>query len=160
MKPKEQVIEEFYSGFADANSATMTSCYHPEIVFQDPVFGILEATDVKDMWEMLLEKSQGNLEINFSDVHSEGEKGSANWSAKYTFSSTNRKVFNKIQADFEFKEGLIYRHIDHFNLYAWSKQALGWKGVLLGWSPFFKKKIQHQALQSLRKYQHKKQKSL
>ena len=158
MKPKEQVIEEFYAGFAAANSATMCSCYHPEIVFQDPVFGILEATDVKDMWEMLLAKSQGNLEINFSNVHSDGEKGAADWTAKYVFSSTNRAVFNKIHADFEFKDGLIYRHIDRFNLYSWSKQALGFKGILLGWTPFFKTKIQQQALQSLRTFQRNKNK--
>ncbi len=160
MLPREQIIEEFYSGFADGNSVTMCSCYHQEIVFQDPIFGILVGNDAKDMWEMLIKKSKGNLEINFTEVFSDGKRGSANWTAKYIFSSTNNFVFNKIHAEFEFFDGLIYRHADTFNFYSWAKQAFGIKGFLLGWTPFFKKKVQHEALQSLRKYQLQKQKNL
>ena len=102
MLPREQIIEEFYSGFADGNSVTMCSCYHQEIVFQDPIFGILVGNDAKDMWEMLIKKSKGNLEINFTEVFSDCKRGSANWTAKYIFSSTNNFVFNKIHAEIKF----------------------------------------------------------
>jgi hypothetical protein len=153
----EQIIEEFYSGFANANSLTMNSCYHAEVIFQDPIFGVLDAADAKDMWEMLIEKSQGQLEIRFSNIKATSNKGSADWKANYVFSSTNRKVTNVIHAEFEFKDGLIFRHTDTFDLYEWAKQALGLKGFLLGWTPFFKKKIQQQALESLRSFQIKKE---
>lgn len=158
MKPNEQIIEEFYSGFAAANSTTMCSCYHPEVVFQDPIFGTLQSTDARDMWEMLMAKSQGQLSIKFSNVIGYGTTGAADWVADYLFSSTQRRVINFVHAEFEFKDGLIYRHIDAFDLYQWSKQALGLKGVLLGWTPFFKRKMQQEALQSLRAYQRKKEK--
>lgn len=160
MKAREQIIEEFYSGFAAANSTTMSSCYHPEVVFKDPVFGILEGDDARDMWEMLIEKSHGLLDIKFSNVISDGKTGSADWIANYKFSSTNRDVTNVIHAEFEFKDGLIFRHVDSFDLYTWSKQALGLKGLLFGWTPFFRRKIQQQALSSLRSFQRKKQKEL
>lgn len=160
MKPNEQIIEEFYSGFAAANSDTMNSCYHPEVVFQDPVFGVLQSQDVRDMWEMLIAKSGGNIAIKFSNVVSVGNTGTTNWTADYVFSSTNRKVHNVVQAQFEFKDGLIYRHVDFFDLYAWSKQAMGVKGTLLGWTPFFKRKIQQTAVQSLRSFQRKKEKKI
>lgn len=154
----EQIIEEFYSGFADANSITMNSCYHKEIVFEDPIFGVLESDDVRDMWEMLIEKSKGQLEIRFSNVKSPSNRGSADWKANYNFSSTNRPVRNAVHAEFEFKDGLIIKHKDSFDLYEWSKQALGFKGFFLGWTPFFKKKMQQQALQSLRSFQRNKEK--
>ncbi|WP_432670740.1 nuclear transport factor 2 family protein [Flavobacterium sp. SM2513] len=160
MKPNEQILEEFYSGFAAANSDTMNSCYHPEVVFQDPVFGTLESKDVRDMWEMLIAKSNGKLIIKFSNVVSNGTTGSVDWVANYTFSTTNRHVRNVVHAQFEFKDGLIIRHTDTFDLYHWSKQALGIKGTLLGWTPFFKRKIQQTALQSLRAFQRKKEKEL
>lgn len=159
MTSNEQVIEEFYSGLAAGNYKTMQSCYHPEIVFEDPAFGVLEGQDACDMWEMLIEKSKGMLDIQFSNVASEGIKGKTDWIATYNFSSTNRRVVNKIHAEFEFKDGLIFRHKDTFDLYLWSKQALGLKGFLLGWTPFFKRKIQERALQSLRLFQRKKSKS-
>ncbi len=154
MKPNEQIIEEFYSGFAAANSETMNSCYHPEVVFEDPAFGVLQ--DVKDMWEMLIAKSKGKIIIQFSNMVAIGNTGSTTWTANYVFSSTNRKVTNVIHAQFEFKDGLIYRHKDSFDLYLWAKQAIGIKGLLFGWTPLFKRKIQQQALQSLRSYKKKK----
>ncbi len=68
------------------------------------------------------------------------------------FLQTNQKVVNHIAAEFEFKDGLIYKHTDNFNVWKWSQQAMGWKGYLLGWTGFFQKKIQEKALYSLKKY--------
>ena len=153
MNSKEQLIEEFYAAFAEQNVKTMVSCYHLEIEFQDPVFGVLKGNDVADMWKMLIERSKGNIQIVFSEIKSQNNTGSAKWVATYFFSKTNRKVVNTIRAQFEFKDGLIIRHKDVFNLWDWSKQALGWKGLLLGWTKFMHQKIQQQAIESLRKYQ-------
>jgi len=156
MNSNEQVIEEFYAAFATANPETMESCYHREIVFEDPAFGKLEGKDVADMWRMLLERAKGNLEIEFTDIHADARSGAAKWTAKYHFAKTNRNVVNKINASFEFKDGLIIKHTDSFDFYNWSKQALGLTGLLLGWTSFLRRKVQHQALESLRKYQQKK----
>ncbi len=153
MNTNEQLIEEFYAAFASHNADTMASCYHKDIVFQDPVFGVLKGKDVSDMWHMLIERSRGNLEIQFSEITSEHNNGSANWVAKYTFSSTNREVVNEIHARFEFRDGLIFRHTDYFKIWRWSRQAMGLKGFLLGWTGFFQNKVRQLALQSLRKYQ-------
>lgn len=156
MNQHQQVIEEFYAGFAEGNAKTMASCYHKDIVFQDPAFGKLEGQDVLDMWEMLLEKSKGNIKIEFSDVRADELSGSAKWVAAYLFRKTNRNVVNVIQASFVFKDGLIIKHTDEFDIWKWSKQALGLLGYLLGWSAFMQQKIQKNALQSLRSYQKKK----
>ena len=155
MNPNQQIIEEFYAGFASGHAETMVSCYHPEVVFHDPAFGTLHGKDVSDMWHMLIEKSKGHLEIEFSDVKANETSGSAQWMATYLFSKTNRKVVNKINAEFEFKDGLIIRHTDHFDIWKWSAQALGISGLLLGWTGFMQHKIRQQALQSLRAFQGK-----
>lgn len=156
MNQKQHLIEEFYAGFAEGNAKTMASCYHKNIQFQDPAFGKLEGQDVIDMWEMLIDKSKGNLKIEFSDVTADEVTGSAKWVATYNFSKTNRTVVNVIQASFVFKEGLIIKHTDDFDIWKWSKQALGLPGYLLGWTGFMQQKIQKNALHSLRYYQSKK----
>lgn len=153
MNPNEQLIEEFYAAFAAGNAKTMASCYHPDVVFEDPVFGILKGQDVLDMWQMLIERSKGQLKIEFSNVSAQGDSGAAHWVATYHFSKTNRQVVNKITAAFEFRDGLIYRHTDHFDFWKWCQQALGFSGLLLGWTGFLQRKIRQQALESLRKYQ-------
>jgi len=155
MNSNEQIIEEFYAAFAEGNAETMASCYHPDVVFEDPAFGKLEGKDASDMWHMLIERAKGNLEISFSDIQANEKSGSAKWIAKYHFSKTNRNVVNKINAYFKFKDGLIFKHTDNFDFYGWSKQALGTTGLLLGWTLFLRKKVQKQALESLRKYQQK-----
>lgn len=155
MNPHQQLIEEFYAGFANAQPDTMVSCYHKDIRFQDPAFGVLHGQDVSDMWHMLIQKSKGDIKIEFSDVKADEYSGSAKWIATYTFSKTNRKVINEIEASFEFKNGLIIKHTDDFDIWKWSKQSLGLTGFLLGWTGFLQNKIRQQAIQSLRFYQQK-----
>jgi len=155
MNTNEQIIEEFYGAFAAQNPETMSSCYHPDIIFEDPAFGKLHGKDASDMWHMLIERAKGNLTVEFSEIHADNHTGTAKWTAIYHFAKTNRKVVNKINASFEFKDGLIIKHTDSFNFWNWSKQALGTTGLLLGWSSFLHKKVQYQALEALRKYQQK-----
>lgn len=147
-----ELIEKFYKSFSIGDADHMISCYHEKIVFTDPAFGTLHGSEVANMWRMLIENSKGNLNITFSDVRADEKKGEANWVAKYVFSKTGKKVINKIHAQFEFEDGKIIRHIDRFNLWKWSSQALGWKGLLFGWTPMVKNKINHQAKSQLNKY--------
>lgn len=153
MNANEALITKFYSAFANADAKTMSECYHPKVHFIDPAFGLLKEDQVSKMWEMLLLKSKGNLKIEFSNVKADDSTGSASWTATYNFSKTNRKVINKIIAEFVFQDGLIIKHTDSFDVWKWSKQAFGTTGYLLGWTGFFQKKVQKQALLSLQKFQ-------
>ncbi len=114
--------------------------YHPLVEFEDPAFGKLCGDKARNMWRMLC-KSSSNLEITFSNIKLDEEKGTANWEAKYVFSKTGRKIHNKISAEFEFNDGKIIKHKDSFNLYYWTIQAFRFKGFLFGWAPFFKSKL-------------------
>jgi ketosteroid isomerase-like protein len=143
------LIEKFYSAFAHADAEGMVSCYTDDITFEDPAFGILKGEDAKNMWRMLVNP---NLTLIFSKVWADDNKGGAHWEATYTFSKTGRKVINKIDAEFEFRDGKISKHTDHFNFWKWSAQALGAPGLLLGWTFFLRNKVRQQALGRLRNF--------
>jgi len=134
------IIEQFYAAFQNLDSEKMAKLYHPEIKFEDPAFGKLKGDKAINMWQMLCKNSK-ELELTFPNIRFDSEKGSANWEAKYVFSKTGRKIHNKIRAEFKFKDGKIVSHLDNFNLYKWSIQAFGLKGLLIGWTPFFKTKL-------------------
>lgn len=153
LNPHEQLIEEFYAAFADHEAETMASCYHPEVRFEDPVFGMLIGKDAADMWRMLLDRSKDNLVISFSNIRADNEKGSATWMASYEFSKTKRNITNHINASFTFKDGLIHSHVDTFDFYRWNKQAFGFMGWLFGNTPFLQNKVRRQALSALRNWQ-------
>jgi hypothetical protein len=52
----------------------------------------------------------------------------------------------------QMQDGLILRHVDSFDVWAWSRQALGLPGALLGWTPMMHRKISASALAGLEKY--------
>ncbi len=155
----QNIIERFYKAFAVLDVETMLACYHPDIVFSDPAFGILRGDKAKNMWKMLcqLQKNK-NFIINWSEIEHEENYGSARWEAFYTFRNTGRKIHNVVFASFKFKDGLIIKHTDEFDLHRWAKQALGFRGFLIGKTTFFRNKLQAKTNYLLHQFE-KKQKS-
>ncbi len=147
----KHLIETFYTALNNRDADTMISCYHDDVEFEDPGFGKLYGDRAKGMWQMLC-KNGTDLKVEFSKVEADEEKGSAHWEAWYTFSKTGRSVHNSIDAQFEFKDGKIIKHTDHFNLHRWASQAIGWKGKLLGGTGFFQKKLIQQTNRLLDKF--------
>lgn len=154
MHPNEELIRTFYAAFGNRDARGMAACYHPDVVFSDEVFVDLEGSRATAMWQMLCERAD-DLKIEFRDIVADGSKGSAHWDAWYTFSATGRKVHNRIDARFEFRDGKIIRHRDRFDFWAWASQALGPMGRLLGWSSFVKNRVRATAAKNLASFQRK-----
>lgn len=153
----KDTISKFYEAFANKDAETMVSLYHDSIRFYDPAFGELKGERAKNMWRMLCESQKGKeFIVTHHNVQANDEEGMAQWEAKYMFSATDRKVHNKITAQFKFKDGKIIEHIDSFDLHAWSKQALGFTGKILGGTNFFKNKLQKKTNGLLDSYEAKK----
>ncbi len=150
----KELITTFYNAFHNLDAETMVECYHEDIEFQDPAFGILKKEQVGNMWRMLCQSQKGKeFKVIVSDIKINNSTGSAHWEAYYTFSKTGRKVHNKIDATFQFKDGKIIKHTDYFNLHKWAGQAMGLKGWLLGGTSFFKNKLQNQTQKLLQKFE-------
>lgn len=148
MHPNAERIATFYAAFADRDADAMIACYHREVAFSDPVFPDLRGARAGAMWRMLCARAK-DLRLEIRAIVADDRAGTAHWEAWYTFSATGRAVHNRIDAEFEFRDGLIVRHRDHFDLWRWSRQALGLKGALLGWSPLVRNRVRTQAAAGL-----------
>ena len=152
MEGNAQIIERFYLAFQKLDYVTMQSCYSDDIIFNDPAFGILEGPEAKAMWEMLC-KNAKSFSLSFSNIQLlDDEYATCDWVANYTFSKSGRKVTNKIKAHMRLQDGKIIEHTDQFDIWKWSRQALGLSGILLGWSGYMKNKIRSNARKSLEKF--------
>lgn len=151
MNTQEQLITKFYSAFQQRDWRTMQTCYHEEVIFNDPAFTNLQGKQAKAMWHMLAENAK-DFSLVFSQVMATDSEGSCHWEATYSFSRTGRKVVNKIDASFQFKDGLIHRHTDRFDFWKWTRMALGTSGILLGWTPFLQNKVKATAMSGLAKF--------
>jgi hypothetical protein len=151
MHPNAQLIEKFYSSFQSHNADGMVACYHPDVTFTDPAFGTLHGARATSMWRMLVERGK-DLQITFGNIQADDTRGSAHWEAKYSFGPKRRAVHNIIEAEFIFKDGLIFQHTDRFNFWRWSSMGLGLAGTLLGWTPFIQSAVRRNALGGLEKF--------
>lgn len=144
-----ELIKQFYEGFAEKNAEKMNTCYHKDVTFEDPAFGKLSSERTHAMWQMLLLNKNAIQKVSFNNIQVNGTEGKANWIAEYEFGPNKRKVINHVKANFEFKDNLIIKHKDEFSMWKWSQQALGLAGILLGWSPLIKNKVQATTKQRL-----------
>jgi ketosteroid isomerase-like protein len=151
MENPKDVIEQFYSAFQRKDWKAMQECYHKDIHFSDPVFTDLKGNSARAMWHMLALAGK-DLELTFKNILTDGNTGSCDWEAFYSFSRTGRKVHNVIHATFEFKDGKIFRHTDSFDLWKWAGMALGTPGKLLGWSSIIQSKVRNSASSNLAKF--------
>ncbi len=157
MHPNEATLTRFYTAFANLDAETMAQCYAPEAVFDDEVFSLRGKREVAGMWRMLATatkaKGLADWKLEFSGIEADDKTGKAHWDANYRFSATGRLVLNRIDSRFTFNpDGLISTQHDSFDFWAWSRQALGAPGLLLGWTPMLRKKVSATAAENLRKF--------
>ncbi len=145
-------VERFYSAFAATDAEAMAAEYARDVVFEDPVFGVLRGDDVCDMWRMLCARA-GDLSVSHHITGEQGNEVHARWVANYTFGPSGRQVTNRIETVMTFRDGKIVDHRDQFSLWAWTAQALGPMGRSLGWTPILQKRVRVNALRGLRRFQ-------
>lgn len=138
----QALIEKFYVAFSNGDAEGMVSCYHNEVTFTDPAFGTLQGDRAKAMWRMLLSNTASDLTVHYFDIEANGDRGSAKWLAKYFFGPKRRLVINEVSATFTFKDGKIFTHVDDFDMWRWTRQALGMAGTFMGWTGYMRGKVQ------------------
>lgn len=141
--PNEELIERLYDAFDRGDGAAMAAAYAPGARFSDPVFTDLSDEEPGAMWRMLTGRAN-QLSVRLLEHTADDERGSAHWTADYTF-RTGRRVHNDVHAEFRFRDGKIVEHRDRFSFHGWARQALGPTGLALGWTPALRSKVRRQA---------------
>ena len=154
MHPNEQLIQKFYEAFNARDAAGMNACYDSNVVFSDPAFGRLEGPQAFAMWEMLCGRAK-ELDVTARNIQADDRNGSAHWDAKYLFGPKRRPVHNVIKAVFVFQDGKIIEHTDSFDMWKWSRMAIGGIGIFFGWSSILRSAIQKSTRRQLEDYMQK-----
>jgi ketosteroid isomerase-like protein len=151
----EALIRKFYTSFQQLDAAGMKACYHEDVLFSDPAFPMLKGKEAGAMWSMLIDalnKNKNDWKLEFNNISVTKGEGSCQWEAHYLFSLTGNKVHNRIDAHFTFLDNKIIHHVDMFDFYRWARMAFGLTGTLIGWTPYFQKKVQQKTREQLKKY--------
>ncbi len=149
--PHHALLTRFYEAMQRKDGEAMGACYHEDGSFTDPAFGRLSSAEARAMWRMLMGRAQ-DFAMAFEVRRADEGSGEGFWEARYTFSKTGRRVHNRITSRFTFRDGLILDQVDAFDLWAWTRQALGAPGWLLGWTPFLQAKVRSEARRGLTQF--------
>jgi hypothetical protein len=157
MHPHQQQIDSFYGAFARLDADAMGACYADEVMFDDEVFSLRGKAETVAMWRMLCESVRAHggdaWRLEWTDLGANEYEGGAHWEAWYPFGPRQRRVHQRVQARFGFNDaGLIAVHRDRFDFWRWSRQALGFRGLLLGWSDSLRRQVRRQAAARLQGY--------
>ena len=145
-----ELIRRLYVALDARDGEAMARCYHEHATFRDPVF-TLQGERIGGMWRMLTARA-ADLRAHANGIDADAETGRAHWIATYSYSATGRKVENRVDARFRFREGLIGEHVDTFSFWRWSRQALGPIGMVAGWTPWLRHTVQTRATEALDRY--------
>jgi limonene-1,2-epoxide hydrolase len=150
------VATALYEALSRRDGEAMAACYFDDgALFSDEVFVGLRGREIGAMWTMLCSRAH-DMVVHYQITSQANDVVSVAWNATYTFTKTKRKVHNVIFATIQVKDGKIVQHIDRFDFWRWSRQALGPAGFLLGWTPFLKNKVRSEAAANLKAYIQKK----
>jgi ketosteroid isomerase-like protein len=150
----QETIERFYAAFDRRDGDAMAACYAPDARFSDPAFGELRGEEPGAMWRMLTGQARDlRVELGPHAADQATRTGSADWTARYTFTQTGRPVVNRVHATFRFDaDGRMTEHDDAFSFHAWARQALGVQGLLLGWTPVLRAAVRRRARGNLERF--------
>jgi ketosteroid isomerase-like protein len=147
----DTVVTRYFEAFRRRDAAAMAACYADDAHFSDPIFPDLDAAGVRAMWAMLLSRGS-DVTVDYTIQSGTPDAADIDWVARYTFSGTGRKVENRVHTRLEIAADRIVRQKDTFDTWRWSRQALGFTGLLLGWSPTLIGKVQAKAARGLESF--------
>jgi hypothetical protein len=150
-EPAREVMHRFFAAFDAGDGAAMAACYSPVAHYSDPVFPSLAGDEVGAMWRMLTSRA-AELSVSVEQLGGDDRHATATWIARYLFGPDRRPVVNRVRSRFDLGRGVILTQQDVFDLHAWSAQALGVRGRLLGWTPMVRSAVRRQAAEQLSEF--------
>lgn len=143
MSNNKGIVEIFFKAFSEADYRQMSDCYADDIIYSDPVFGLMQGDDVRKMWQMIC-KGARNLSVQYSGIEELDEMYvTCLYKVSYYFELTQKHICYSAKAFMKIEEGKITEHSDGYRLSSFISNAYGIKGKLLSWSGYMKKSVQN-----------------
>lgn len=123
-------IQALYEALKNTDAGAAMACYAEDAYFEDIGFRLRGRRAIGRMWSLVCDAER--LEVKFSDISAEGNRGQGFWVARYPpiIARPSRKqdkrfeVCNASHSAFLFSaDGLIAEHRDTCDPKAWAAQA-------------------------------------
>ncbi|MBO9619550.1 MAG: nuclear transport factor 2 family protein [Niabella sp.] len=147
-----EVITAFFEAFERLDYGQMNDLYVDDIIYSDPLFGLLQGPAVKDRWELICTSVKDFHLTIFKTEAIDGEYATCSWQVDYFSVRLHKQIVFSAKTFMKIVDGAITEHSEGYNLTQWIGKAYGLKGRLFGWTNFMKRKVQKEQLQALERF--------
>lgn len=138
------VLQALKAGDADS----LAAAYAPDARMSSPILGLLEGAEIDEALRAHLRRNRG-WRFDFRIDNAAPGAAEASWRASYLFCATNRQIEIEGRSRFLFGAHGVELQEDRFNLRDWSRQALGFSGVVLSYLPGWRLFVQDEFKRAL-----------
>lgn len=147
-----EIVEQFYSAFSKLDFQTLSKYLSQDVVYYDPLWGLLEGDLVFYLWQMKCE-SLSYFSFQYHDIEElDSEYITCKWETRFFYKKSGTHVKMNGKAYMRINNGLITEHSDGYKLSDWLAATRGWKGKLLGWTGYMKRKEESIHREQLERY--------
>lgn len=143
MDVKQELVASFYGAFSRLDYEQMMDCYADDIIYNDPLVGLIERGEVKAYWKMICANAKALSLKTYDFEEIDDEYVTSRYQVEYYLEATGKKVRYAAKSFMRIAEGKIVEHSDGFRLSTFLGNTYGLAGQLLGWTGYLKKKVQH-----------------
>lgn len=138
-----KVTEQFFSAFSKLDFNQMANLLSEDILYYDPIFGLLEGEPVFDLWQMRCERlKQFSFSVNNIE-ELDTEYSTCQWSISFFHRPAGKVITQHGKSHMRIIDGKITEQSEGYKLSDWLAAAYGWKGKLFGWTGDLKRKEQN-----------------
>ncbi|MFT3903957.1 MAG: nuclear transport factor 2 family protein [Niabella sp.] len=136
----KELIAHFFNAFARLDHEEMNNCLSSEVMFSEPLFGILQGDDVSNLNRMKCARLK-DFKLKVQQVEElDDEYLTCSWVVDYCHADTGSRVVMPIKSFLRVIDGKITEYSDAYRLSTWLAKVHGVTGVLFGWTGTMKKR--------------------
>jgi ketosteroid isomerase-like protein len=125
--------QRLFSALTRRDPAGIVACYDRSGSFSSPIAGDIRRQDLEAFWRSVFKRTRDN-ELTFAIMDAGLTHARVEGCASYVLLASGRNVSCPFVSMLHVRDGLVRRHVDFFDAWAWAQMAFGASGLVLGWS--------------------------
>jgi ketosteroid isomerase-like protein len=141
MNDNFSIIKSFTKAIEQKDITQLALSYSPDIIFFDPLFGLLKNDFVFNMWKFRFD-NYINMKIEWGSIEDIGDDYfTVQWKLEFDSNETGRPVILKVKSHLRIINDKIAEQSDAYRLHQLLEQEYGIAGKLLGWNRLYQNRI-------------------
>jgi len=143
-----QVTDRLFSTLRCRNPSAIAACYDSAGVFTTPILGDVPAQHLERLWTLFFSRTRDNI-LTYKLVDAGLVSARVEGRVSYVLLVSGRRVSCPFDSLLHVRDRLIRHHVDSFDPWGWAQMAFGTKGLMLGWSNTWQRRLSNDLRTSL-----------